>query len=331
MLDEVKKAGRLNQLNEVIQEDQWRDFRCYIAHLWTQKKKLDAVLSETEQLLRNTYGYGKLTSQKDTASREKTEALLNATKAYVHKLAEHPGNAGLADSTGFAPEGVARAIVGLDQLERKLTTSDWEPDSLFGPKNAALSHLIGVMMRIPELKHSLNEITPEGKDNQHIAQLTKAWVQGRSLQDIAKTYFLAEDGDFTRAITNTCKAIYRTLTNSGPWGLSALSQMPTSGLDYENMDEDLKQTLNALPAMIYHGVRTPEAILMRMNSAPRTVAQGLGDRYKQEVPEEERSVSSARSFLHALDDQQWSKALPKKAKMSGADCREVWRVLSGEV
>ena len=57
LLDQVKQEGRLNKLQEVIQEDQWRDFRCYIAHLWAQKKKLDAVLSETEQLLRNTYGY----------------------------------------------------------------------------------------------------------------------------------------------------------------------------------------------------------------------------------------------------------------------------------
>jgi len=112
--------------------------------------------------------------------------------------------------------------------------------------------------------------------------------------------------------------------------LPALSQMPTSGLDYENMDEKLKQTLNTLPAMIYHGVNTPEAILMRTNSAPRSVAEGLGERYKSEVGTAERSVSNARDFLGSLDEQGWAQALPKKARMSGADCREVWRVLSGE-
>ena len=75
--------------------------------------------------------------------------------------------------------------------------------------------------------------------------------------------------------------------------LPALSQMPTSGLDYENMDEKLKQTLNTLPAMIYHGVNTPEAILMRMNSAPRSIAERLGERYKGKVGAEKRSVWTA--------------------------------------
>jgi len=112
--------------------------------------------------------------------------------------------------------------------------------------------------------------------------------------------------------------------------LPALSQMPTSGLDYENMDEKLKQTLNTLPAMIYHGVNTPEAILMRMNSAPRSIAERLGERYKGEVGTKEQSVSTAREYLRSLDKQGWAQALPKKARMSGADCREVWRVLSGE-
>ena len=191
------------------------------------------------------------------------------------------------------------------------------------------------MMRIPELKTSLKDISPEGKDNRHIAELTKAWIHGQSLQDIAKKYYLKkEDKDsteaVTKAITDTCKAIYRTLTNSGPWGLSALSQMPTSGLDHENMDEELKQKLNTLPAMIYHGVHTPEAILMRMNAVPRSVAEGLGKQYGDGVKAEDRSVSNARDFLHSLDNQEWAKALPKKAKMSGEDCRQVWQVLSGE-
>ena len=330
LLDDVEKAGQLQELHLVIQEDQWRDFRCYVAHLWAEKQELDRVLSDTEQLLRNTYGYGKLTSQNDTSSRAKADALLNATKAYVEKIAEHPINAGLADSTGFAPEGVGAAIVGLNQLERKLSQDDWQPDSLFGGRNAALANLIGVMMRIPELRKSLEDITPAGKDKRHIAELTKAWVQGRSLQDIAKKYFLEEDADLTQAITTACKTIYGTLTNSGPWGLSALSKMPTSGLDYENMSEQMKQRLNALPSMIYHGVHTAEAVLMRMNAAPRSLAQKLGERFAQEVNADARSVATARDFIRSLDDQGWAAVLPQRPQMSGADCRQVWEVLSGE-
>jgi len=330
MLDEVEQAGRLNELQLVIQEDQWRDFRCYVAHLWAEKKHLEGVLADTEQLLRNTYGYGRLVSQPDTSSREKADALLAATKGYVHELAGKQGQAVLADSTGFAPEGVGAAIAGLNQLEQKLTPLDWEPSSLFGGENSALANLIGVMMRIPELRSSLEDISPAGDDRRFLAEMTKAWVHGRSLRDIAGMYFLKEGGDLTQAITDACKAIYRTLTNSGPWGISALSKMPTSGLDFDNMSEDMRQRLNALPSMIYHGVSTAEGVLMRMNSAPRSVAEKLGAKFAQTAGADRRSVSSARHFMLSLEDRGWASALPENAQMTGADCRRVWEVLAGE-
>ncbi len=42
------------------------------------------------------------------------------------------GVAELADSTGFSPEWVTRAMAGLRSLETKLMLSDWTPESLFG-------------------------------------------------------------------------------------------------------------------------------------------------------------------------------------------------------
>ncbi len=123
LLDEVERQGRLSQLSLVIQEDQWTDFRCYIAHLWNEKKNLDAVLAETEQLLRNTYGYGALQQRTDLSARQKTEALVRATGDYARRLANNPGPAALADATGFAPESVAAALAGLNQLQRKLDYS----------------------------------------------------------------------------------------------------------------------------------------------------------------------------------------------------------------
>ena len=59
MLNNLERIGRLNELESVIQGEQWEDFRCYVAHLWNEKKNLaNAVLADTEQLLRNTDGYG---------------------------------------------------------------------------------------------------------------------------------------------------------------------------------------------------------------------------------------------------------------------------------
>ena len=105
LLDELAAQGKLADLSEVLWQDQWEDFRCYIAHLWAEKKNLDAVLADSEQLLRQTYGYTSM--RNDPGQRQKADALLDATRNYARKLAAMPpGTAELADSTGFSPEGV---------------------------------------------------------------------------------------------------------------------------------------------------------------------------------------------------------------------------------
>lgn len=329
LLDEVERQGQLNQLSVVIQQDQWSDFRCYVAHLCNERKKLEAVLAETEQLLRNTFGFGVLQRRTDSSSRQKTQALLQATSDYARKLADYPGRAALADATGFAPEGVAAALAGLGQLERKLTPADWEPASLFGDAAAStLPNLIGIMMRIPEIKGALSEISAPGLAQQHIADITRAWVGGSSIQEIATDFFGNKTG--TEAITSACKAIYRALTNNGPWGLSALCKL--SGIDFERLSPDEKRRINILPAMIYHGVKTEAAVLMRMNSVPRSIAEPLGAEFERKTaaPVGNQTIGTARGFLKTLTDSEWGRFAPKGTAMSGRDYREVWGRLSGE-
>ena len=106
--------------------------------------------------------------------------------------------------------------------------------------------------------------------------------------------------------------------------------MPTSGLDFENMPEDVKRQINLLPSMIYHGVRSESGVLLRMNSVPRSVAEALGERYATASDEGTMSVKSAREFLKGLAESDWGSAAPKNSAMSGNDYREVWRQLSGE-
>lgn len=332
LLDQVEKAGKLNNLNLIIQEDQWMDYRCYVAHLWAEKQNLDAVLAETEQLLRNTFGFGWLQAKSDNTSRRKTQALLDATKQYARDLAGNPAMTTLADATGFDPEGVTKAVVGLNRLERKLTSADWEPSSLFGVKGSStLPKLIGVMMQIPQLRKGLDQISSSGKGHAQIAKLATAWVTGKSIKDIAKEFFSAS-GTPTDAVTDACRAIYRELVNSGPWGMAALSKLPSSGINFDKLSDDEKRRLNSLPAMIYHGVQTEEAILMRMNSVPRSVAESLGREFsvKTHAKPSEQNVTLAATFLRSLQDADWDRVRPKDAAMTGSDYREVWQRLSGE-
>lgn len=331
MLDELQTSGDLENLAVVIQEEQWSDFRSYIAHLWNEKRILDAVIGEAEQLLRNTYGFGSLRAKADQASQEKADALLEATKGYVRRLAEHPENASLADVTGFSPEGVRSTLLELNNLENNLTMADWEPSSLFGDKSqSVLPSLMGIMMRVPQLQKGLSEISKgEGASHRKLADITQAWVTGSSIESIAKTYF--EGDTLTDQISKACRAVYRDLANNGAWGLSALSKMPTSGLDFESMTEEEKRRLNNLPAMLYHGVRTEEAVLMRMNGVPRSIAEQTGDAFKAQADSTETALSPRRAgeYLKSLKSEDWARLRPENSVLSGDDYLKVWKRLSG--
>ena len=84
-----------------------------------------------------------------------------------------------------------------------------------------------------------------------------------------------------------------------------------------------------MPAMLYHGVRTEESVLMRMNSVPRSFAETLGDRFKQQV--ENRNVATARQYLKGLKDRDWESVTSHSQYLSGSECKKVWQILAGEV
>ena len=328
-LNELATQGNLARLSDLLWEDQWEDFRCYVAHLWAEKKDLNAVLSDSEQLLRQTFGYTSL--RNDPSQRPKADALLKATRAYARKLANMPrGVAELADSTGFSPEGVTKAMSQLRNLENKLKPSDWAPESLFG-EGGRIADLYGVMLNVPQLERQLSRIRGEGDKKMRISEITRDWVNGKAIDIIAKKYFRRDNGDETQAITNACRAIYRTISNGGTWGIAALSRV--SDLDFDSLSEAECRKINLLPAMIYHGVQTEDAVLMRMNAAPRSVAGKLGKLYRETVGEDDGrySVVKAREFLKSLDKNEWHLARPESASLSGDGYKRLWKVLSGEM
>ena len=332
MLREISETD-LGNLTQVIHREQWTDFRSYIAHLYNEAKDLNKTLADTEQALRNTFGYGALKANKQVGDTRLAANLLEAAKAYVRELDEHPENASLADATGFDPEGVRTALLEMNNLTKKLKPSDWQPESLFGNQaNSVLPQLVGVMMQIPQIRNPLADISGKGIDRKHIAALAKDWVDGKSIKEIAQKYFASTDAATTDDISNACKGIYRALANAGTWGLAALSHMGTSGLDFENMTDEARMVVNNLPAMLYHGVNTEAAVLMRINAVPRSIATKLGENFTRtkQGSSDVHNQRSVRNYLRALSINDWQKAAPPRAKMSGTDYRDVWRLLSGE-
>jgi replicative superfamily II helicase len=327
LLDELAREGELAGLAGVLWKDQWEDFRCYVAHLCAEARSLDAVLADSEQLLRHTYGYATLRA--DPARRQQAEALLTATREYASACMDKRGVAQLADSTGFSPEGVSRAMGGLRELEDRLTPDDWMPDSLFG-NEGRISDLFGVMLRVPQLKRQFADAVGASGGQGELSGIARDWVNGERLREIAVRYFgrRTDSGD-TRAITEACRTIYRAIANGGAWGFSALGALAGAG---EALDDDGRRRLSALPAMVYHGVRSEEGVLMRMNAVPRSVAVQVGDLYRQADGGAGRhyTIGHARAFLRDMDAAAWGRVRPTDAALSGGDYRRVWRILSGE-
>lgn len=323
---ELDSASTPDALMAVIQKEQWEDFRCYVNHLVHEIKNLDRVIASAEDSLRNTYGYRVL--QESPQGRTRAQKLLDVTKLYARKISAHPGQVSMADMTGFSFEGVGRALAGIGRLESKLTPADFVSDRLFG-NSGGMADLYGIMLKIPQLARNLEKITPNGMEHSQLAALTNDWVEGKSLQEIAATYF-SQAGDTTGAITDACKAIYRTLVNNSTWGLSALSRL--SGFDFDNLPEDQKRRINLMPAMIYHGVRTEEGVLMRMNGIPRTIAEGMGERYRESAQPraDGPGVQKVRDFIASADIATWKRARPQTSPLSADDYKAVWRVISGE-
>lgn len=326
LLQELERHGELNNLEKVLWRDEWTDFRCYISHLLSEKQSLDEALADTEQLLRHTYGYAMMRGT--PSDNDKAQVLLATTKKYMCDLAgKDQRQTKFADATGFSPEGVGAALKGLDRLERKLKADDWTPESLFG-KTSRMSDLFGIMLNIPQVKEPLEEIVGKGTDEKKLANITLDWVNGVDLRTIAVKYF-SGDND-TTALSNACRAIYRSIVNNGTWGVSALSHV--SGLDFDNMSDEAKRRINLLPAMVYHGVRSEEAVLMRMNNVPRSIAGSLGKQFGKAVSKspEQYSVAGVHKYLANLTHEQWDAAAPKQSALHGDGYRRVWKVLSGE-
>ncbi len=321
MINDLYDAGKLFDLKSAIYKEEWTDFRCYIAHMCNEKESLDEVISDTEQLLRNTYGYNVLKSSK--GGEIKAKALLDVTKEYAAKLKGYPQHIiAMADQTGFSPEGIYATLNGVKDLKQALTADSLKSQSIFG-SGSELANLYGIMLKLPQLKQ-LAEIAGDGMDHKRIAAVTTDWVLGKSIKEIAISYFTGNSD--TQKITNACKAINKQIANCGTWGLSVITKL--SGIDFDSLSDEQKREINSLPAMIYHGVKTSEAVLMRMNAVPRSISHQIGEKYSEVA--EKYTVQEAREFIKSLTIRDWDNLRDKNSFLSGRDYKAVWELLAGE-
>lgn len=310
-------------LSILARDQEWSGFVQYVSHMARQSEDLDQFIAESELVMRQTYGY-------DQLDQEKQEALLNAVKNYAEKLDGKPHLSTLSDMTGFTPETIENTIGAVSGMAIK--QDDWNAENLFSPASSRLDSLVGIMLStIPEVKN-LSEIgSQQSASRKMISNIISDWVSGRGIDEMARSYFEGDGTDYKDAITACVNAIYGKIINSATWGLAGIQKIPGSGLKFDTMSDEQKRRIANLPAMVYYGVDSEEAILMRMQGVPRGISKQLGDVYREQTPHQDIYAVGADDVMNWLDklpDDVWQ---PKSKTISGADYKQIWRRLSGKI
>ena len=306
------------ELHRLFNKPEWSAFLQYLAHTYRQIGDPQRFANEVEQVLRGTLGFQSLRrSRSDWANR-----LVASVHAYGERISGK--SLKLVDSTGFSWETVSITLGKLS--DERITEDVWDSNRLFGRDVRNLQKLMGILLTVPKLRENLEAATGGwGMNGDRLACMVRDWVSGASLPDMAQEYFATKpDGsqvEPTTALTDCCKNLFGRLTQTASWGLAALQTM-TFGDRFEQLPESEQQTLRNLPARVFYGVNTDEAIALRLLGVPRRAAQPLADTLGEarRLP-----LPQLRTHLAQTDSQVWLQALGG----SGQDYFRIWKILEG--
>ncbi|MEM1337086.1 MAG: DEAD/DEAH box helicase [Bacteroidota bacterium] len=304
----------------LFREPKWSSLLQYISHIYRQTKALDSLIANLEIDLQSTFGYRQLTeTQKNYLRRNIRE--------YVKNVA--PGHPTLSDQTGFSTVSV-RNLIG-ELRSAGISAGDWSKNQLFSNQNQSLQKLVGMMLNTPEIREQMKKIKSGDNtlDRSSISRLISDWVNGEDIESISKRYFPNENR--TKSIESCTRILYSNISNAATWGLAAIQKIPGNGLDWDSLSETEKKKLANLPAMIHYGVNSDEAVLMRKNSIPRSIAFRMGELFRASVGENlfNQSSNAIKTWLKDLGRDGWDRATPDNVRMSGQDYKKVWHKLSG--
>lgn len=312
MVEDLDDLGTGFNLGKLFYIPEWSDFLQYISHIYLQTENFDTFLSEVEFSLRRTYGYSKL-------SQEKKSKLTSSVIEYAKTL--NKGLAKMSDNTGFSTVSIFNTINQLKGIEIK--REDWNVNNMFSPQSKTLQKLVGIMLRTPEIKKSIDEINSFDKtvDKNSISKIITDWVSGKSIEFIAKKYYNDD-------ISKCTKAIYSNIVNNATWGLASMQQLPQSGINWDNLSEIERRQLKNLPSMIYYGVNSEEAVLLRKENIPRTIASNIGIHLKNEFGNEALMKSSS-EIVNWLQEKNWQSLIPTTKNITSDEYKKIWKKLAG--
>lgn len=318
--DTVERGWDLDLRRLVRNDSKWSSFVQYLAHSYRKIGDHAQFLSDTEKLLKRTYAYHRLSQHQP----ELAEQLIESTRIYAEQLSRLPtGILTLVDSTGFSPESIMDILQ--DKESFRLEAEDWSPSRLFQADGEGMKGLVGALLKVPEL----NIPTIGGGDGKSIASMLAMWVSGKTLREIADRHF-ANVPDIQKRLTECCRTVYQTLTHQGSWGIGALQSM--SELAESNLSIEARAEIRSVPSMIYFGVPTIEAVLMRSLGVPRSISVAIGKRFAAEAEAIEPAprLQKARAWLERSSSQTWQEvARESNLPMDGNRMRQAWCIITG--
>jgi replicative superfamily II helicase len=315
VLEAIERYDRVQFSTSLIKEQlALSDFLQFILHTLAVSD-LDYVRQDLEGILRSSFVYSEIKKENP----EKADTLINLTRMYLDHLESKKGSAlsgfaRLVDGTGFSSLSVD--TIWSDWFGRG-DNEKWLPEQLFPSEERTSDTLIGIidaLSRIPEIKLGTYEYGEFSSER--IARIISKWVNGAPLSQIAREEYNGDILDCTRHV-------YGVITSMIPWGLRAVQKLAFAGKDDVDWD-----TLSLLPAMVYHGVRTKEAVALRMLNIPRVIAEGLAEQWRQTGKAE---LSKVGEWLAATTPEQWERALPRGAKINGQEAKKLWEILDGRL
>jgi hypothetical protein len=317
MVQDAAAQGALLDLSKLAWKTEWSSFLQYLAHTYRQIGDHDRFAAEVEQVLRGTLGFQALRKSHASWASE----LVNGVYNYAQNIRGKPLK--LVDATGFSWETVSATLARLS--EKRITKDAWSSE-LFGTKRESLRTMMGILLDVPELREKLREVTGgPSPDGDMLARMICDWVQGHSLNDMAKDYFLKKDGNTTdhiEAVTKCCQSVFGRLTQTASWGLAALQTLSMAE-EFDKLPVDEQRTLRNLPARVYYGVNSDEAVALRLIGVPRMAALPLVRKLGVKVDE---PLSKLRSRLREKGSAVWKDAMGDV----GFAYHHAWRIIEGE-
>lgn len=304
-------ADLLTDLGGIVyRHPEWSSFLQYLVHTYRQMGAPSNFADQIEQVLRGTLGFEKLR----TADSQLARRLLDGIRTYIDYMASPQQPLKLVDSTGFSLQSIRTVMTHRGNIG----PDSWDRERLFRDGDRTLQDMMGVLLRIPELRENLKTVLGgNASDGDKLALILKDWVNGEEITTIASRHFRKDGDDEVTALTKCGQNLFGKLAQTSSWGLNALLAITGAGLS-----DDERNRLVNLPSQVFYGVATDEAITLRLLGVPRRAATSLANLLNVRAGE---SLPTIRQRLTALSEQDWQQALGRV----GSTYRKVWQIIDG--